>query len=200
MRLFEKYTAVFAVLLIFFVVGCGGDSEDSEVGGAAIGSGGWDLLTPHGKNQKILERAIVDLDADVRLSCKNWIHRVVTDASNGHVVLPKNNENGDGWNDDPTGRLSGSGAAFDTAAYIRTATPGAIVQIQWKDGFGSSLPGYGRHTAIVLSVFGSYIVFIESNFDDTPRVEDGPTYVKIRVQSVEEFQNSVESFTIYYIG
>ena len=197
MRSFEKCVAVFAVLLISCMVGC---SENSERGGAAIGSGGWDLLTQHGKNQKILERAVLDLNVDVELSCKNWIHRVVTDASNGEVVLPQNNESGDGWNEDATGRVWGQGAAFQNSAYILTATPGAIVQMQWKDEVASSLPGYGMHTAIVLYVFSSYVIFIESNYDNTPRVEDGPEYVKIRGESAAEFHKRVESFTIYYIG
>ena len=106
MRLFEKCVAIFAVLLIFSVVGCG---DDSEGGGAVIGSGGWDILTQRGKNQKILEAAIADLDVDVRESCKNWIHKVVRVASNGYVTVPQNNKNGDGWKQDPTGRISGSG-------------------------------------------------------------------------------------------
>lgn len=197
MRLFEKCVAIFAVLLIFFVVGCG---ESSERGGAAIGSEEWDTLSQHEKNQKILERAIVDLDVDVELSCKNWIHKVVTDASNGRVVIPQNNESGDGWKEDPTGRISGWGAAFHSSTYILTAFPGAIVQMQWEDGVGSSNPDYNRHTAIVLYVSGSHIIFIESNYDDTPKVEDGPEYVKIRSQSAVEFHKKVKSFTIYYIG
>ena len=200
MRSFEKCVAIFAVLLIFSVVGCGGDSDDSERGGAAIDSEEWDTLSQHEKNQKILERAIVDLNVDVRLSCKNWIRKVVTDASNGYVTMPRNNERGDGWQEDSTGRISGWGAAFYSSTHILTAFPGAIVQMQWKEEFGSSEPDYKRHTAIVLYVSGSHVIFIESNYDNTPRVEDGPTFVKIRSESAEEFHKKVESFTIYYIG
>ena len=197
MRSFEKCIAVFTMLLIFFVIGCG---EDSERGGAAIGSETWDTLSQHEKNQKILERAILDLDVDVRESCKEWIRTVIKDASNGQVVIRSNNESGDGWEEDPTGRVYGWGAAFNSSTYILTATPGAIVQMQWKKGFGSSDPDYKMHTAIVLYVSNPYVVFIESNYDNTPKVEDGPTYVKIRSESAEEFHRKVKSFTIYYIG
>lgn len=201
MRSFEKCVAIFAVLLIFSIVGCGGDSDDSETGGAPgiIGSGGWDILSQHGKNQKILEAAIADLNIDVKLSCKNWIHKVVRNASNGYVTIPENNESGDGWQEDQAGRISGWGAAFDSSIHILTAFPGAIVQMQWKDN--PRVPdGYNMHTAIVLYVSGPYVVFIESNYDDTPKVEDGPEYVKIRAVSAEEFHKKVKSFTIYRIG
>lgn len=196
---------LFASLLMCSIVGCG---QDPEVGSGAIASaplrsGEWDTLSQHDKNQKILETALVDLDVDVRLSCKNWIHKVVKDATNESVVIPQNNENGDGWNEDTTGRLYGWGAAFKSSTSIMTATPGAIVQMQWKDGEGAPYP-HNRHTAIVLSVSDPHVVphvvFIESNYDTTPKVEDGPTYVRIRCEPATEFHRKVESFTIYYIG
>ncbi|MCY3740693.1 MAG: hypothetical protein OXH00_06725 [Candidatus Poribacteria bacterium] len=65
MRLFEKCVALFVVLLIFFVVGCGDKNEESEqpldpsvdptiseTGGSAINPGEWDTLSQSQKTVK----------------------------------------------------------------------------------------------------------------------------------------------------
>lgn len=205
MRLFEKCMALLAVLLIFFVVGCGGDDDDDEQPeqGLDFETGGpageeWNNLTQLQKNKKILTRAIDDIELNVKQSCKVWIHHVVKDATDGYDLPLNDADNGDRWIEDEHNRVFGVGAGFDSSTDIRTASPGAIVQIQWKEGIGSDDPRYNRHTAIVLYVSDKHIIFIESNYDKTPAIVDD-AYVRIRATTANEFYRDVESFTVYYV-
>lgn len=207
MRLFEKCMALLAVLLIFFVVGCGGDDDEQSEQGSDFESfetggppriGEWDNLTQLEKNRKILTRAIDDLEFNIKLSCKVWIQHVVRDATDGYM-LPLNDEvNGDRWIKDEHNRVFGLGAGFNSSTDIRRADPGAIVQIQWKKGRFSNEHKYNRHTAIVLYVSDKHIIFIESNYDDTPADVDD-AYVRVRATTANEFYSDVESFTVYYV-
>ena len=52
--------------------------------------------------------------------------------------------------------------------------------------------------SIVLSVFSDGVIFIESNYDNTPKnVEDA--VVGIRYVSEKEFRGQVQAFSVYYI-
>ena len=69
--------------------------------------------------------------------------------------------------------------------------------MRWKDN--PDVPeDFNIHTAIVYSVSGSGVRFIESNYDTTPGPE-GPEYVRTRYVSEKEFDEDVDSFSIYYI-
>ena len=212
-------TALFS-LLIFCIIGCGEDSssilkpdtqpamspavfEDVPAAPRMFSSNllmciepvacvdlEWHELTQTQRNRKIIDRAYEDSGVDVGESCKEWVRTVIKEASDGHVVIPSNNESGDGW--EP---LDNHIITVDTCGSILNVRPGAIVQMQWAGVSGD----HNRHTAIVSSVSANGITFIESNFDDTPAVNDGPENVQPRYISVEDFNAQVESFSVYYI-
>lgn len=203
--MFIKFIDVFFIcLLIFCMVGCGGDTEDrvnTEIGGPPTEYVEWHTISQPERNQRIINRAIKDLNFDVDLSCKEWVREVVKDASNGHVIIPSNIGSGDRWTTD-TEHLYGWGAAYHSSTYIMSSHPGSIVQIQWKDN-NNIKQGLNIHTAIVLDVSLTHVTFIESNYDGTPEVADdpknSPEFVKIRRETPEDFHQRVKSFTIYYV-
>lgn len=196
---------IFASLLMISVVGCGEESEqildpDSMDETSEKGSSPlvviWHALSQSEKNQRILQVALDDYGVKVRKSCKEWVRKVIKQASNEHVNIPSNTSNGDSWKPDTAGhairyRYNRSPALLETS-------PGHIVQMQWKAGVGSRDSEYNMHTAIVLSVLPNGVFFIESNYDNTPKnVEDA--VVNIRFVSEKEFQEQVQAFSVYYI-
>lgn len=209
-------TPLLILLLMFCIIGCGEESEQilqSEVQSAvsenerlAMSSDGvpaspalfryfmcleWHNLSQFQRNHEILDRAAEDLGNDVGLSCKAWVRKVIKDASNGKVHIPSNNASGDAWGPHPAVRRNSGTSILD-------AKPGEIVQMQWRDN-PNVPPSHNMHTAIVHFVSSNGVTFIESNFDDTPRTEDGPEYVGTRYTSEEDFNSAVQSFSIYYI-
>ncbi|MXV84794.1 hypothetical protein F4Z98_15660 [Candidatus Poribacteria bacterium] len=208
MRLFEKCMVLFAMPLIFFTVGCGGENNEETLdspiapgnidrGSGGLSSGDWDDLTQLEKNRKILARAIEDIGVMVRQTCKVWIQHVVLDVTNGYWLPQNDVANSDRWIEDRNNRVFGWGAGFNSSTDITLADPGAIVQIRWVEGYASPVFEENLHTAIILYVTKNHIVFIDSNFDDTPTGDDA--YVRIRVTTVSDFHRYVESFTVYYV-
>lgn len=201
MRLFEKCMALFTVLLIFFVVGCGGDdndSENTERGSGGLPSADWDSLTQSEKNMKILTTAFEDIDVMVKRSCKVWVQDVVSEATGGYRLPLNDVTKSDRWIEDEHNRVFGWGAGFNSSTDIRLADPGAIVQIRWVEGYASDEFEKNLHTAIVVDVSENYIAFIESNFDGTTTADDA--YVRTRIIPVGEFYKNVDSFTVYYVN
>ena len=70
--------------------------------------------------------------------------------------------------------------------------------MQWKPGVGSDDSEYNMHTAIVLVVFQNGVIFIESNYDNTPK-DVSDAVVNIRYVSEDEFKEKVQSFSVYSI-
>ena len=117
-------------------------------------------------------------------------------------MISPNTSEGDGWEPDPNGYTFGGG---DVILSHQNASPallntilGAIVQMQWKAGVGSSDSAYNMHTAIVLSVFPNGVIFIESNYDKTPK-DVSDAVVNGRFVSEEEFNEEVQAYSVYYI-
>lgn len=191
--------AIFAPLLMISVVGCGDDENETdatyETGSSPLILS-WHALEQSERNQKILREALDDYGENVGESCKEWVRDIIEQASDRHVVIEPNNESGDGWNPDPEGHVICY--RYNTSPAILNTTPGDIVQMQWKAGLFSSNPESNIHTAIVLSVFLNGVIFIESNYDNTPE-DVSDAVVSIRFESEEEFQEKVQAFSVYSI-
>ena len=173
--------AIWLGLIVFLAVG-------ATMSPKAVGSGSndWHDMSQSERNDAILDRADDDLSDEVGESCKEWVRTVIEDASNGHVIIPPNNNSGDSWELDEH--------VFGFCTSILNAKPGEIVQMRWKDN--PDVPeDFNIHTAIVYSVSGSGVRFIESNYDTTPGPE-GPEYVTKRYVSEDDFNKQVKSFTI----
>ena len=190
---------LFAFLLMISVVGCrdGGD-ETYETGSSPL-IVSWHALEQSERNQKILRVALDDYGDNVGESCKEWVRDVIEQATDRHVVIPPNNESGDGWEPDPEGHVIRY--RHNTNPALLNTTPGDIVQMQWKAGkagVGSPDSEYNMHTAIVLSVFLNGVIFIESNYDNTPK-DESDAVVDIRFVSEEEFDEKVQAFSVYSV-
>ena len=198
--------STFILLLIFFVVGCGGDSGNEKTANGDVGgistNKDWNELSQTERNQRIIDEALGDFRKNVGVSCKVWVQNVVRNASDGNVGIPLNNEDGSGWRTDPNGTTFGDGkvALFrqNQNPILLNISPGAIIQIKWKEGFASDDPKYNIHTAIILHVLEDIgAIFIESNYD-TPKNEADAS-VGIRFVSEKEFEKQVEAYSIYYV-
>lgn len=193
-------TPIFTLLLMLLVIGCGNDEGDVEESMNETGSSplieNWDALEQDERNRTILKVALNDYGENVGLSCKEWVRDVIEEATNGYVVIPRNTEAGDGWYADPTEHVKRQ--RYTQTPAFRNIRPGNIVQMQWKAGVGSSDDAYNMHTAIVLAVFENGVIFIESNYDTTPKIESDAK-VGIRFVLEREFEDDVEAFTVYSI-
>ena len=203
---------IFVSLLMCSMVGCGEpddnvEEETSEEQGAAatreeqgaaatLSPASWHELEQSERIQKILTVALNDYGDNVGLSCKKWVQDVIRRASDGHVKVPLNTKKGDSWQPDPEGHVIRY-RHNDRPALLNTS-PGDIVQIQWKQGLSSSNPDYNIHTAIIFSVSSKGVIFIESNYDDTPEIEEDAV-VSVRFESETEFHERVQAFSVYSI-
>ena len=197
---------LFASLLMCSMVGCGDiEDETSETGveektsetGSSLLSVDWHALEQYQRSEKILLVALDDYGDNVGKSCKEWVRDVIRRATDGHVKIPPNTLEGDGWDPDPVyDHVVRYRYNVETA--LLGTTPGDIVQMQWKAGVGSTDPKFNMHTAIVLFVFQHGVIFIESNYDDTP-TDESDAFVGIRFVSEKEFQEKVEAFSVYTI-
>ena len=140
---------LFAFLLICSVVGCGEESD--SIIGSERGSSpmvvSWHAMEQSERNEKILKVALDDLRVNVGESCKEWVRDVIEEATDGHVKVPSNTPEGDGWGPDPENHIIRYRYNMEPA--ILNTTPGDIVQMQWKPGIGSDDSEYNMHTAIV---------------------------------------------------
>lgn len=190
---------LFASLLMCSITGCGGDDnivdEQGEHGAAAVAKS-WHELEQYQRNQKILEVALEDYSKNVKLSCKEWIRDVIKRASNGHVIIPSNTESGDSWVPDPEDHVVRY--RYNTETALLNTSPGDIVQMQWNPGVGSDDAEYNMHTAIIFSVTSKGVLFIESNYDKTPK-DVSDAVVNIRFETETKFQEEVEAFSVFSI-
>lgn len=189
---------LFAFLLICSVVGCGEESDsiiESERGSSPLVVS-WHAMEQSERNEKIIKVALDELGVNVKESCKEWVRDVIEEATDGHVKVPSNTSEGDGWDPDPENHIIRYRYNMEPA--ILNTTPGDIVQMQWKAGVSSPNPESNMHTAIVLSVFQNGVIFIESNYDNTPE-DVSDAVVNIRYVSEDEFKEEVQSFSVYSI-
>lgn len=195
---------IFTLLLLLSVVGCGAGEDDTSAGEDDTGETGsspivsWHALEQSERNQKILQEALDDYGDLVGRSCKKWVYDVVYSASNGDVTIPLNNESGDAWQINPFAGGDVILSHQNRSPALLNTIPGAIVQMQWKAGLFSDDSKYNIHTAIVLAVLPDGVIFIESNYDNTPK-DESDAVVSIRFVSEEEFIEKVQSFSVYYI-
>ncbi len=130
-------------------------SEQAEKAGPTLADKAWWRgLSQTARNQAILERAWQDNGRNVGLNCKQWVTKVVLEASKAVVNLPRTLPDGNGW-------------YFDTSPYtvsmsanIRNSQPGWIVQTNWKTASGGTTP----HTLIVAGRGPTGVYVIESNW------------------------------------
>ena len=126
---------------------------------------------------------------------------MLKNASDGNVIVPLNNDDGNGWVPDPNGATYGNGKislSRQDRNPILKGKPGSIIQIKWVENFASSNPKYNIHTAIIWHVFEDIgAVLIESNYD-TPEDETDAS-VRIRFVSEKDIEKQVEAYSIYYI-
>jgi hypothetical protein len=136
----------------------------------------WHTWTQAVRNQAIVNRTYQDNNKYVGLNCKQWVRKVVYDASKGAVSIPSTASNLYTWvsNNNVAGR----------SGLIQYARPGEIVQMLLSSGI--------EHTAIVLAVAPTGVTFIESNWDNDE-------VVHTRFVTFSKFKQQVRSFSIYTI-
>ena len=146
----------------------------------------WHTYTQASRNFLIVNKAYSYLGQYVGLNCKDWARKVVKEASN-HVTLPSTYPDANGWYwyyDVNVVGMSGG---------IRSVQPGWIVQMNWRKDDGTITP----HTAIVSSVTGTGVYFIESNWcsNNCMIVSATPRFV-----SFADFESRVGTkYSVYYI-
>lgn len=145
-----------------------------------VAQAGWHELSQSSRNQAIINTACRDLNKKVGLSCKEWVQKVVKNASGGAVAVPQTV--------DPPGYYwYCSRYAVGKTGRIENAKPGEIVQMD--------LTNYvNPHTAIILSVSTKGVTFIECNWCDPPC-----HIVSIRYVDFATFYKQVVNFSIYCI-
>lgn len=148
---------------------------------ATPASAGWHEWSQVSRNQAIVDRTYQNNTHYVGQNCKEWARTVVYSASGGLVTIPTTQPSPNNylWYSDPN--------VVGRSGLIQYAQPGEIVQMRLKSGL--------EHTAIVLSVSGTGVTFIESNWYSTAY----PNYVFTRYVSFTDFYNQVSAYSIYYI-
>lgn len=149
----------------------------------------WKNMTQIGRNSAILTRAYQDYNAAspkyVGLVCKEWVKKVVNDASMGVVTLPTTTNNGSGW------QWNSSTYVKDMGKTISSAMPGNIVQM--------NISVDSPHTAIVYANNGTTITWIDSNWS-----VDLDKKVRIHSQTIANFLamvtfGGVQHYTVYQV-
>lgn len=137
------------------------------------------LLTQSERNQAIISRARQDLGKNVNLNCKEWVRKVVRDASGGDVVIPQTLPDLNGW------YWAYAQWVVELCMDIRNVERGTVLQTNWVR-MGSP------HTLIVQSVTSTGIWIIDSN-------RCGPTTVCEKFYSFADFNNIAPAYTVHYI-
>ena len=132
--------------------------EGAAIGGAvlllkpkAVEAAGWHNYSQSYRNSLILNRAWNDYGMNVApLECKEWVRKVVYNASGGEMTIPSNQDNCRWvWSQYVSG--------YNMSRDIRYAQPGEIVQMQLRNA------PY-LHTAIVASMMADRVGFIDDNW------------------------------------
>jgi hypothetical protein len=134
------------------------------------------------RNQAIVDRTYQDLNRNVGLNCKEWVRKVIRDASMGDVVIPQTLPNENGWYWASHRYVVGRSTTIN---YVR---PGDILQMNWRLNSGATTP----HTAIVLSVGTTGFTVVESNWSATNTV--GTRYI-----TFSEWRSKVPLWSVYSI-
>lgn len=148
----------------------------------------WHAMTQAQRNQQILNRAYQDNGRYVGLNCKQWVQAVVPSASAYAVTVPPTNSSPNDW----YWQHGPYVVQVPQPASILWAQPGWIVQMRMVAVSGGFIP----HTAIVVSVYGNIITFIDSNYYSSTY----PLTVRVHSMTDTEFYSKVSGyqFTMYY--
>ncbi len=194
---------IFAALAVGIPVSCGYQEPPSEEESAPAELTGtseqaatiqdqdwWRSLSQMERNQAILDRSARDINMYVGLNCKQWVQRVVADASRGVVWVPTTYPDAYGWT------WNSSKYAVRVYMDIRTVQPGWIVQMNRWGRNGGITP----HTAIVVGRSTDGIYWIESNY--APKFDDNT--VRLRSETFADFEratfiNGTYRYSMYYV-
>lgn len=140
----------------------------------------WHSMSQTARDQAIIDRGLRDVGKYVGLNCKEWVQKVVSEASSRAVYIPTtmSSPNDYLWNSAPyVGGMCMS---------IRNIKPGRIVQMKW-------LSTGGPHTFIVTSVISSGMNIVESN-------SNWDLKVSARFWTFQDFEAKVGSkFSVFCI-
>lgn len=111
----------------------------------------WRGMSQALRNWAIFWRANQDLSVSSPshqgFNCKEWVRKVVLDATHNVVTVPSTKDNNYQWNSSPN---------VEVRANIYSVGPGDIIQMNRKTG---------PHTAIVYSIDGTTVTWIDSNWN-----------------------------------
>ncbi len=151
----------------------------------------WTKLSQSKKNLRIVSAALAEVGKLSKLSCKEWVRKVVRNASDSHIeIKPNDTNNLHAWLADDTGHISVVGSS------IENSKAGHLVQMILKSGW--------EHTAVIVEVNSSKkaVTFVDSNFDSTP-ADESDAEVKQRTITFTAFYASLKkssSLTIYQVS
>lgn len=153
----------------------------------ASGTNTWHSMAQWQRNQAIVNRAYQYLNINVGIQCKEWVRKVVKEASVNHVTIPATSPAPNDWywqSDYPYNNVVGMSTL---AEYMQV---GWIIQMRLSTGIA--------HTAIVVGNNGYGITLIDSNWFST----SAPNTVKTHFLTYTEFYSKLafsSSFSVYYI-
>ncbi len=149
----------------------------------------WHALAQEDRNLLIVGRGYQDVGTSGG-ECKDWVRKVVEEASNKEVTIPSTTDGGIGcaWYQSPD---------VGEDRQSRIPRPGEIIQMQLRtadrqpDTGGNWLP----HTAIVANVSPTEMMWLDSNWG---RPANNRT-VRLHPITFQEFNENVLCYTLYYI-
>lgn len=147
---------------------------------------GWHGLSQSQRDSRILiEARTYSPGTRTNLSCKEWVRKVVRDASQNVVTIPSTRSNNYQW--ESSNDVYGYRATSCPPAGI---DPGRIIQMVWRNrSNGRESP----HTAIISSVTSTGMYWLDSNLD-------GDTRVQRHFVSFNDFDAAVGTrYTVYKI-
>lgn len=144
----------------------------------------WSSMSQAERNMAILYRADRDNGKFVNLNCKEWVRRVVLDASGGLVYLPQTLPNESGW------YFASSRFLVGMCGGIRSVNQGWIVQMNWRRTDGVIIP----HTLIIAGRSPSGINVIECNW-----CMNNCMTVAYRWISFTDFEARAVLYSCYYV-
>lgn len=149
----------------------------------------WHTMSQSQRNSAIVNRAIQNVNQWSGISCKEWVRKVVYEASGNHVIVPPNSPAPYDymWQSDPTCQVVGM------SMLIENVIPGYIIQMRLTSGW--------PHTAIVTAKTSTTVTFTEGNWDSTP-ADYTDAYVRTRTITFAQFYSQVQggsSYSVYFI-
>ncbi len=172
-QLFGGFTS--AVLGLGAVALFGLDNVDAAVAPP------WHKATQDVRNEWIVIRGTEDIDK-IGGSCKEWVRRVVSDASKKSVDIPSSTDDECGWS-------SSTDVGQDKKRTIYGVRRGEIIQMRWQNAGNKKI---NPHTAIVYSIGSTSMKWLDSNMVK-------PSQVGIHTVTFKEFVNQALCYKIYYI-